>query len=247
MGLFSGFGGFLNPNPFSSKGGSIHDPLDIFGFGAKNYNSAEAQKARDFNAAEAQKQRDWEERMSNTAVQRRSEDLEKAGLNRTLAATDGATVGGAAAATGPAASDPGNNASGLIGAFMQALTLRNDMEKFDKGLQEQKRVNSAEIAKKNAEKLKALTEAKNIKEVNPHDSGAVKTIKYGFNQATNSAQAYKRFKTSFGSALSSESKEFIKRGNEAQKDWEFVQKHKNDEHPFLKRQVEKRKKKWGWK
>lgn len=247
MGMFDSFKSFTNPIWGNSYGGSVNDPLDIFGYGAKNYNSAEAQKQRDFNAEEAQKQRDWEERMSNTAVQRRTQDLEKAGLNRTLAATDGATTGGAAAASGGQASYSGNSAGGVLSAIMQAAGMRNQMEQFAKQLAEQKRVNSAQIAKTKAEETKILTEAENIKNVNPHDSGAVKTIKYGLSQASSSAETYKKTKTSLGSSLSKESKEFIEKQQEAQRDWEFVQKHKNDEHPFLQRQVEKRKKKWGWK
>ena len=247
MGFFSSIGKALGGGFTGTSGTNILDPLDVFGGTARDYNSAEAQKQREFNAVEAQKQRDWEERMSNTAVQRRSEDLEKAGLNRTLAATDGATTGGAAAASGGQASYSGNNTGSVLSAFMQAAGLRNQMEQFAKQLAEQKRVNSAQIAKTKAEETKILTEAENIKNVNPHDSGAVKTIKYGLNQVSSSAETYKRTKSSIGSALSKESKEFIERDKEAQKDWEFVQKHKNDEHPFIQRQVEKRKKKWGWK
>lgn len=64
------------------------------------FNSAEAEKARIFNAAEAEKQRAYETSMSNTAYQRGMADMEAAGLNPIMAASNA----GAGTPTGTAAS-----------------------------------------------------------------------------------------------------------------------------------------------
>ena len=65
------------------------------------------QAQNEFNAAEAQKARDFELMMSNTQYQRSMADLQAAGLNPILAATNGASYNAPASASGSVAAKIG--------------------------------------------------------------------------------------------------------------------------------------------
>lgn len=91
---------------FSGGGGLISSIVaGLFGMSG-------AKKQRKWDAAQAQLNRDWQERMSNTAVQRRMADLRAAGINPVLAARHDATT----PAGSLAHSAPNIAAAGIQGA-----------------------------------------------------------------------------------------------------------------------------------
>lgn len=106
-------------------------------FGQQETNAANAKLAvwqtRE-NQAEAARNRKWQEQMSNSAHQREADDLQKAGLNRLLTATGGASTpsGGQGQAAG--ATMENSLKAGITTAF-EAKQLGMQIERQEKELE----------------------------------------------------------------------------------------------------------------
>lgn len=85
-----------------------------------------AHRANRTNIKLSREQRAWEEKMANSAVQRRADDVEKAGFNRLLAATGpGASTPSVSAPTVNPTFDPNFLRGTTAAAVMQQEQLRN--------------------------------------------------------------------------------------------------------------------------
>lgn len=99
-------------------------------FGEFWHNVTGARQAFDLSQKSALQQQDFQERMSNTAVQRHTADLRAAGLNPILAANPGGQSSQPSGASATASSSP-PDFSGLVSSASQLMTLRGQLRKLD--------------------------------------------------------------------------------------------------------------------
>lgn len=126
-----------------------------------------AQQQQDFAAGQSAKQMSFQERMSNTAHQRQTADLEKAGLNKLLSANTGASAPVGAMASGQMGTGAGSSAKLLQSLVNQErqknmATTGNVKEntKVAKGVQHiQKK--QMQVLSNTAKKIKADTDLAN--------------------------------------------------------------------------------------
>lgn len=109
-----------------------------------------AEEQMDFNAEEAKKNRQFQERMSNTEIQRRKADLVAAGFNPIMA------VGSLGGASSPSGSQASSSAQGSPPGFSNAVQLSQ--------------MNAAQIELLKAQADKARSEAQVARDQLPHSA-----------------------------------------------------------------------------
>lgn len=161
----------------------------------RRFNEEQAQISREFNSEEAQRARTFTERMSSTAYQRASRDLEAAGLNRILAFGSPANTPGGSAASGTAASggaapqsfDFGNPVGTAIQAAQAKASIANTVQSTATGIATERNQNATAAmteAKTTVEKIKGDLYGQGRKWFEENQSEIMSVLNTAWKQAT---------------------------------------------------------------
>jgi len=127
---------------------------------ARHFNMVEARKNRKFTAQQAQINRQFQMNMSNTAYQRSTADMRKAGINPMLAFSQGGAStpsgdAGSGSQASTSASQSINPLEGVVSSALETKRLKKDIMLADQELQNKK----AEESRTKVEEKKAALEA----------------------------------------------------------------------------------------
>lgn len=190
-GLISGGAGLLG-NMFSSQTSAANTQATINANAqsqaeAQQFNAAEAEKNRNFQYGEAQNQMNYQSVMSNTAYQRASADMKKAGLNPAMmfgsgsaaSSPAGASGSGATASTSPMKydysgrtspfSDLGKSVEAGVNSAVQAKTIDKMTDEIS-NLKVQRNLITADTAATTAKEAQTKQETRTEEQRTVHEA-----------------------------------------------------------------------------